>query len=150
MDQILDEGWTSDIVYMDFMKAFDKVPHERILSKLSAYGIGGEVLAWIRSFLTNRKQRVTVGEATSEWKDVTSGITQGSVLGPILFVLCINGMPESIENNSTVKMFADDAKLFKRTVLMEHQTYKKTWTSYTTGPTNGHQNSTQKNAKYFP
>ena len=89
--------------------------HERLLSKLSAYGIGGEVLAWIRSFLTNRKQRVRVGEATSEWKEVTSGIPQGSVLGPILFVLYINDMPESIENNSTVKMFADDSKLYKRT-----------------------------------
>ena len=113
--KILDEGGTVDIVYMDFMKAFDKVPHERLLSKLSAYGIGGEVLAWIRSFLTNRKQRVRVGEATSEWKEVTSGIPQGSVLGPILFVLYINDIPESIENNSTVKMFADDSKLYKRT-----------------------------------
>ena len=113
--KILDEGGTVDIVYMDFMKAFDKVPHERLFSKLSAYGIGGEILAWIRSFLTNRKQRVRVGEATSEWKEVTSGIPQGSVLGPILFVLYINDMPESIQNNSTVKMFVDDSKLYKRT-----------------------------------
>ena len=112
--EILDDGGTVDEVYMDFMKAFDKVPHERLLAKLSAYGIGGDVLTWIRSFL-NWKQRVRVGEATSEWKEVTSGIPQGSVLGPILFVMYINDMPESLENNSTVKMFADDSKLYKRT-----------------------------------
>ena len=113
--EILDDGGTVDVVYMDFMKAFDKVPHERLLAKLSAYGIGGDVLTWIRSFLLNRKQRVKVGEATSEWKEVTSGIPQGSVLGPILFVMYINDMPESLESNSTVKMFADDSKLYKRT-----------------------------------
>ena len=113
--EILDDGGTVDVVYMDFMKAFDKVPHEHLLAKLSAYGIGGDVLTWIRSFLLNRKQRVRVGEATSEWKEVTSGIPQGSVLGPILFVMYINDMPESLKNNSTVKMFADDSKLYKRT-----------------------------------
>ena len=113
--EILDDGGTVDVVYMDFMKAFDKVPHERLLAKLSAYGIGGDVLTWIRSFLLNRKQRVRVREATSEWKEVTSGIPQGSVLGPILFVMYINDMPESLVNNSMVNMFADDSKLYKRT-----------------------------------
>ena len=113
--EILDDGGTIDAVYMDFMKAFDKVPHERLLSKLEAYGIGGEVMNWIRGFLTNRRQRVRVGDATSTWKDVTSGIPQGSVLGPILFVIYINDMPEALQHNSTVKMFADDSKLYKRT-----------------------------------
>ena len=113
--EILDDGGTIDAVYMDFMKAFDKVPHERLLSKLEAYGIGGEVMNWIRGFLTNRCQRARVGDATSTWKDVTSGIPQGSVLGPILFVIYINDMPEALQYNSTVKMFADDSKLYKRT-----------------------------------
>ena len=113
--EILDNGGTVHVVYMDSMKVFDKVPHERLLAKLSAYGIGGDVLTWIRSFLLNRKQLVRVGEATSEWNEVTSGIPQGSVLGPILFVMYINDMPESLENNSTVKMFADDSKLYHRT-----------------------------------
>ena len=97
------------------MKAFDKVPHERLLKKVEAYGIGGPLLGWMRSFLTGRKQRVRVGEDSSKWTQVTSGIPQGSVLGPTLFVLYINDLPDSIQNNSTAVMFADDTKLFART-----------------------------------
>ena len=113
--EIIDDGGTIDAIYMDFMKAFDKVPHERLLRKVEAYGIGGPLLGWIRSFLTGRKQRVRVGEDSSKWTQVTSGIPQGSVLGPTLFVLYINDLPDSIQNNSTAVMFADDTKLFART-----------------------------------
>ena len=113
--EIIDDGGTIDAIYMDFMKAFDKVPHERLLRKVEAYGIGGSLLGWIRSFLTGRKQRVRVGEDSSKWTQVTSGIPQGSVLGPTLFVLYINDLPDSIQNNSTAVMFADDTKLFART-----------------------------------
>ena len=113
--EIIDDGGTIDAIYMDFMKAFDKVPHERLLRKAEAYGIGGPLLGWIRSFLTGRKQRVRVGEDSSKWTQVTSGIPQGSVLGPNLFVLYINDLPDSIQNNSTAIMFADDTKLFART-----------------------------------
>ena len=95
--------------------AVDTVPHERLLRKVEAYGIGGPLLGWIRSFLTGRKQRVRVGEDSSKWTQVTSGIPQGSVLGPTLFVLYINDLPDSIQNNSTAVMFADDTKLFART-----------------------------------
>ena len=83
--------------------------------KVEAYGIGGPLLGWIRSFLTGRKQRVRVGEDSSKWTQVTSGIPQGSVLGPTLFVLYINDLPDSIQNNSTAVMFDDDTKLFART-----------------------------------
>ena len=100
---------------MDFKKAFDKVPHERLLRKVEAYGIGGPLLGWIRSFLTGRKQRVRVGEDSSKWTQVTSGIPQGSVLGPTLFVLYMNDLPDSIQINSTTVMFADDTKLLART-----------------------------------
>ena len=112
---ILDQGGTIDAVYLDFMKAFDKVPHKR--HKLSAYWIGGQAHRWIASFLTGRTQRVKVDSATSGWRKVTSGISQGSVLGPILFVLYINDMPEALANNSTAAMFADDTKLYRRTDL---------------------------------
>ena len=115
--EILDQGGTIDAVYLDFMKAFDKVPHKWLLHKLSAYGIGGQAHRWIESFLTGRTQRVKVDSATSGWRKVTSGIPQGSVLGPILFVLYINDMPEALVNNSTAAMFADDTKLYRRADL---------------------------------
>ena len=113
--EILDQGGTIDTVYLDFMKAFDKVPHERLLHKLQYYGIDGPIHSWIRSFLTGRVQRVKVDSAASEWRNVTSGIPQESVLGPILFVIYINDMPEAVKNASTAAMFVDDTKLYRRT-----------------------------------
>ena len=113
--EIIDSGGTIDAVYMDFMKAFDKVPHVRLLKKLESYGIGGVLLKWISSFLTGRKQRVRVGSATSEWSAVTSGIPQGSVLGPILFVIYINDLPDALKNDSKAVMYADDTKVYRRT-----------------------------------
>ena len=107
----LDKGLPWDAIYTDFSKAFDSVPHERLLKKAEAYGIRGNLLNWIRSFLSDRKQRVVLGGKLSSWQDVTSGIPQGSVLGPILFTIFINDMPDQVE--SFMKLFADDAKIFK-------------------------------------
>jgi hypothetical protein len=95
------------------MKAFDKFPHLRLIHKLEKYQITGQFSGWIRSFLLGRKQRVIVNGEKSEWRDVTSCIPQGSVLGPILFVLYINDMPEVTSVGALTYLFANDTKAFR-------------------------------------
>ena len=101
-----------DIIYLDFQKAFDKVPHQRLLLKLKAHGIGDSIIDWIEQWLTDRRQRVVVDGEVSNWKSVLSGVPQGSVLGPILFLIYINDLDDSITSN--VLKFADDTKLFRK------------------------------------
>ena len=95
---------------LDFSKAFDKVPHQRLLMKLKHYGIHGNFLSWMESFLTKRVQTVICEGATSTSSPVTSGVPQGSVLGPLLFLTYINDLPNGL--TSTVKLFADDTLLY--------------------------------------
>ena len=108
----IDVGSPVDIFYLDFQKAFDKVPHQRLLLKLKAHGIGDSITDWIEQWLTDRRQRVVVDGEVSNWKSVLSGVPQGSVLGPILFLIYINDLDDSITSN--VLKFADDTKLFRK------------------------------------
>ena len=105
----IDVGSPVDIIYLDFQKAFDKVPHQRLLLKLKAHGIGDSITDWIEQWLTDRRQRVVVDGEVSNWKSVLSGVPQGSVLGPILFLIYINDL-----DDSNVLKFADDTKLFRK------------------------------------
>ena len=93
-------------------KAFDKVRHDLLMEKLRDAGLGGNLLTWFRAYLYGRRQRVTVLGATSRDLPVTSGVPQGSILGPALFLLYVNNLPDSILN-SKVAMFADDTKVYK-------------------------------------
>ena len=100
-----------DVIYFDFAKAFDTVPHRRLLKKLEAYGIRGKVLEWIKAFLSDRHQQVKVNGSLSKKCRVLSGVPQGSVLGPLLFVIYINDLPEI--TSSEMFLFADDTKLLE-------------------------------------
>jgi len=90
--EILYNGSILDAVYLDFSKAFDSVPHKRLLIKLQSYGVDGKVLQWIQSFLSDRRQKVYVSGAGSSWSYVTSGVPQ------VLFVCYINDMPEVVKS----------------------------------------------------
>ena len=110
---ILDKGGQVDIIFLDFSKAFDSVPHHLLLKKLShQYGISDSLLSWFTSYLDSRKQRVLIDGVNSKWASVTSGVPQGSIIGPQLFLSYINDMP-LVVSNSTVALFANDSKCFK-------------------------------------
>ena len=102
------------ILFLDLANAFDSVPHYHLLLRLDLLGIRGELLDWFQAFLTYHKQRIIINGQTSDWLPVRSGVPQGSVLGPLLFILYVDALHHSVANypcNS--KVFADDVTIYK-------------------------------------
>ena len=129
LNKLIDEGKAVDLIYLDFSKAFDLVGHQRLLATVEGLGIRGKVLTWLGEWLSNRKQRVVLNGEASDWRKVVSGVVQGSVLGPVLFLCFINSLDMAVEkvmemsrlamdresednmnDNSVFKKFADDTK----------------------------------------
>ena len=108
---VIDSNDQVDVIYMDFMKAFDQVPHLRLINKVKCHGIDGCILNWVQSFLLGRSQQVIVNGCASSWAPVTSGIPQGSVLGPILFVLYVNDLPDCIPSDTYLSA---DTKILRK------------------------------------
>ena len=109
---ILQNRHVADIIYLDFAKAFDKVSHSKLLLKLKAYGIGDDLISLITDFLSNSYQRVVLPSGQSSLKLVTSGVPQGSVLGPLLFLIYVNDILDLFCDSVSVKLFADDKKMY--------------------------------------
>ena len=109
----MDEGSLVDGIYLDFQKSFDKVPHQRLILKLKSHGMENSIINWIEQWLTDRRQRVVVDGEVSSWKSVSSGVPQGSVLGPILVLVYINELGEGVKGS--ILKFAEDTKLFRKT-----------------------------------
>uniref|UniRef100_A0A803J1V1 Reverse transcriptase domain-containing protein n=1 Tax=Xenopus tropicalis TaxID=8364 RepID=A0A803J1V1_XENTR len=113
----LDAGMAVDVIYLDFAKAFDTVPHRRLMIKLRNIGLEHNICNWIENWLKDRVHRVVGNGTFSNWTSVVSGVPQGSVLGPLLFNLFINDLEVGID--SIVSIFADDTKLCKTISSMQ-------------------------------
>ena len=106
----IDQGKPIDVIYLDFQKAFDKVPHKRLMLKIKSFGIVGQIYDWIEDWLKDRQQRVVILGKNSNWIKVKSGVPQGSVLGPLLFLIYINDIDDCVGTH--ILKFADDTKIY--------------------------------------
>ena len=119
----LDNGEGVDVVFLDDRKAFDSVPHHRLIHKLSRYGFGESFTRWITNFLCNCAQTVSIRGKFSQPAEVLNGVPQGSVLGPLLFILYVNEIPELVHGNA--KLFADDTNDANKTKMFFRAKYKR-------------------------
>ena len=106
----LNKGGQCDVLALDFSKAFDKVPHACLYQKLSHYGVRGSILSWLKAFLTDRSQYVILNNMKSYATSVLSGVPQGTVLAPLLFIIYINDLPMCVQNK--VRLYADDVLIY--------------------------------------
>ena len=106
----------TDVIYLDFRKAFDSVPHDKLLMKLWNMGISGDLWMWFRSYLNGRQQVVSINNHLSEPLPVHSGVPQGSILGPLLFLIFINELPTIVQSTKLL-LFADDTKCYSASSL---------------------------------
>ena len=111
--QSLDNYIQSDMIYLDFAKAFDTVDHSALLTKLKIYGVKDQLFRPFKDYLTERTQRVVLENAASHWSPVTSGVPQGSILGPLLLTFFINDLPDEAAYGVKVALYAGDTKLYR-------------------------------------
>ena len=109
----IDQGKQVDVLILDFSKAFDTVPHRRLLGKLEHYGVRDNLLRWCESFLVGRFQSVLVDGVKSAEESVLSGVPQGTVLGPLMLLLYINDLPSRVNIDTRCRLFADDCLLYR-------------------------------------
>ena len=128
----LDKVVGIDAVIIDFSKAFDLVPHDRLLMKLAALGVDSRVVVWVREFLVGRTQRVRVGEQLSKEVKVTTGVPQGSVLGPLLFLVYVNDILRN--SKSSIRLFTDNCIIYRKiTNKNDIEKCRRIWTSWEKG-----------------
>ena len=109
----IDNRGQVDTIFLDLSKAFDSVSHPHLMIKLQRFGIHGTLLQWFSSYLSTRKQRTTINEELSGLTDVLSGVPQGSILGPLLFLIFINDIPNTVQGSTQIALYADDSKLYR-------------------------------------
>jgi hypothetical protein len=113
INYFLDNNTQTDMAYLDFAKAFDSVSHTLLIHKLKFFGFCGPLHNWFSNYLLNRKQRVTINGVSSTWLPVSSGVPQGSILGPVLFLLFCNDIGDTLSQSTEIALYADDAKIFR-------------------------------------